>query len=71
MMIPKPFSKIYCMTGIPIEVPKDPNRTQLALVTQQIQAEMDRLSALGDRLAAGEDIPIQELLSKREVRAAA
>lgn len=54
IMVPKPFSKIMAITGMPIEVPADLNREQIAEVTAQVQDEMDRLDALGDRLVQGD-----------------
>ncbi len=73
IMIPKPFSKLVGITGIPIEVPEDLNREQIAEVTAQVQDEMDRLDALGDRLVQG-DKSVENLIApppQRTVRKAA
>lgn len=54
IMVPKPFSKVVAITGTPIDIPADCSREQIAEFTAQIQDEMDRLDALGDRLAQGD-----------------
>jgi lysophospholipid acyltransferase (LPLAT)-like uncharacterized protein len=54
IMIPKPFSKVIGLTGMPIEVAAELTREQIAEVTAQVQDEMDRLNALGDRLIQGD-----------------
>ena len=72
LAIPKPFSTVYVLTGRPIHIPPNSSRGQLEMFTQQIQAEMDRTHELADRLVAGEDFPVQELLSApQEQRVAA
>ncbi len=63
IMIPKPFSKVIGITGIPIEVPADLTRDQIAEVTAQVQDEMDRLDALCDRLVKG-DKSVESLIAQ-------
>jgi len=63
IMIPKPFSKVIGITGMPIEVPADLNREQIAQVTAQVQDEMNRLDALGDRLVQG-DKSVEALIAQ-------
>ncbi len=73
IMIPKPFSKVIGLTSMPIEVPADLDRIQIAEVTAQVQDEMDRLDALGDRLIRG-DKSVEALIAQppqRTVRKAA
>jgi lysophospholipid acyltransferase (LPLAT)-like uncharacterized protein len=55
MMLPKPFSRAMLIAGSPIEVPKDVSREQMKELMDQVQAEMDRLDAIGDCLIAGEE----------------
>ncbi len=55
LVIPKPFSRVYAITGTPIYVPKDASREQLEEITQQIQAEMDRIDKVAIALANGEE----------------
>ena len=58
---------------MPIEVPADLNREQIAQVTAQVQDEMDRLDALGDCLVQG-DKSVEALIAqpiRRTVRKAA
>lgn len=71
LMVPKPFSTIYCLSGNPIAVPRNASRGQIELLTQQIQAEMDRVNALGERLASGEKFDVQGQLSQQILRAVA
>lgn len=56
-MIPKPFAKIYAITGPPIHIPYNASREELEVFTQVIQSEMDRLHDIAERLAQGETIP--------------
>ncbi len=53
LMLPMPFSKIYLITGTPIEIPVDARREELDAFSQQIEDEMFRLNARADRLAKG------------------
>ena len=52
LSIPKPFSKVYAVTGEPIFVPADASRTELEAAAEYVQAEMDRLAVIADGLAA-------------------
>ena len=52
LMMPKPFTKIFLMSGEPIKVPPDLSREEAALYTALVQDEMDRLGAEVERVAA-------------------
>ncbi len=54
MLIPKPFTTIYLLTGAPVTVPSDLSRDQLHEYVQIVQAEMDRLQTAVDEMARGE-----------------
>ncbi len=54
MVVPKPFSTVYLVTGTPMYVPPDLTREQLAQCVAQVQSAMDRLSDQVERLARGE-----------------
>lgn len=55
IMIPKPFSKLVAITSVPIEVPSDLSREQVAEMTARVQDEMERLDTLSDRLVRGDE----------------
>ncbi len=71
LIVPKPFSRVYAVTGEPIYVPKDATREMIEEVTQQIQAEMDRLDKIAVALANGEDLPKQDVQTEAPKRSAA
>ena len=48
LVIPKPFSTAYALTGTPIKIPADADRDELATFGAQIQDEMDRLAVLAE-----------------------
>lgn len=54
MIIPKPFTTVYLVTGSPIRVPPDLSRDELERYVGLLQASMDRLSDQVERLAQGE-----------------
>ncbi|MCH2212801.1 MAG: lysophospholipid acyltransferase family protein [Fuerstiella sp.] len=71
IMIPKPFSKLVAITGVPIMVSSDLSREQIADTTARVQDEMDRLDALSDRLVMGDEsvadliVPRHQHMEKR------
>lgn len=54
MVIPKPFTTVYLVTGSPIIVPPDLSREELDRYISQLQTAMDRFSEQAERLARGE-----------------
>jgi lysophospholipid acyltransferase (LPLAT)-like uncharacterized protein len=58
LMIPKPFSRVYALTGEPIVVARDANDQQLADAQRLLQHEMDRLADLADELVAVRGRPV-------------
>ena len=56
LMIPKPFSRVFLLTGEPVRIPPDADRETLERYTQMLQAEMDRLNEAARRLATGDVI---------------
>ena len=48
LVIPKPFSTAFAITGDPIEVPPDAGREEIAVFESRVQGEMDRLAALAE-----------------------
>ena len=52
-LIPKPFSRVYALTGEPILIPPKARREELDHFLRLVQAEMDRLNAIADELAQG------------------
>jgi lysophospholipid acyltransferase (LPLAT)-like uncharacterized protein len=54
MVIPKPFTTIYAVTGHAIAVPPDLSRDQLQEYLRLVQSAMDHLSDQVERLARGE-----------------
>jgi lysophospholipid acyltransferase (LPLAT)-like uncharacterized protein len=57
LMIPKPFSRVFAMTGEPITVAPDATDEELAECGRKVQAEMDRLADLADELVAAAGKP--------------
>ena len=49
-MIPKPFTKVFLLSGDPIDVPAGLAREDLDHYADLVQAEMDLLSAHADQL---------------------
>lgn len=54
MVIPKPFTTVYAVTGHAIAVPPDLSREQLDGYVARVQAAMDHLSVQTERLCRGE-----------------
>lgn len=54
MVIPKPFTTMYIVTGPPIHVPPDLSRDELNEYVALVQSAMDDLSDQVERLARGE-----------------
>lgn len=57
LLIPKPFTTIYLLSGEPIAVPPDLSREQLQHYLEQAQRAMDRLNDEAERLATGRPEP--------------
>lgn len=57
MLCPKPFTHIHVVLGEPVSVPPDADRTELELYRAELQAEMERLEEIAERLARGEQVP--------------
>ena len=57
LLIPKPFSTIYVVTGEPIAIPGDLTREQINHYITIAQQAMDRLSEQAERLLTGEQQP--------------
>jgi len=55
IVLPKPFSKVKVIAGLPIEVPKDVSRDEVAEYRSRVQDEMDRLDAIADRIVEGDE----------------
>jgi len=51
LVIPKPFTTLYAMTGKPIPVPHDATREVLLAIEVAIQSEMDHLAEEAEQLA--------------------
>jgi lysophospholipid acyltransferase (LPLAT)-like uncharacterized protein len=60
LLIPKPFSTIFVITGEPITVPADISREQLQDCIAQAQQAMDRLSEQAQRILSGQEEPSVE-----------
>ena len=54
LMIPKPFTKVYALTGRPIAIAPNLSRAELVEAQRMVQAEMDALTVQADRLAEGQ-----------------
>lgn len=61
LWVPKPFSRCYYLLGVPIVIPPNLSREQLAEQRQRVQAETDRLEAKLARIARGEPEPAADL----------
>lgn len=70
MLIPRPFTTVYLVTGTPIAVPPDLSRGELERYVSLVQAAMDHLTDLAERLARGE-IDAIEFTQSSSQRAAA
>lgn len=51
LIIPKPFSTAYALTGTPMEIPSGALREELAGFEAKVQEEMDRLAVLAEDIA--------------------
>lgn len=51
LMVPKPFSKFYLLTGTPIHVPPDISREEVRYYVERVQKAMDELQIEADMLA--------------------
>jgi lysophospholipid acyltransferase (LPLAT)-like uncharacterized protein len=67
MLLPKPFSKVLLLAGLPVDVPQDLGREQMADVAARVQDEMDRLDAIGQRIIAGDESAWEELQANPSV----
>lgn len=54
LLIPRPFTTVYALTGRPIIIRPDLSRDELLEVEKQVQAEMEALNARAERLARGD-----------------
>jgi lysophospholipid acyltransferase (LPLAT)-like uncharacterized protein len=54
MIIPQPFTTVYCVIGTPLPVPPELARDELQRYQDWVQAEMDRLNEQVEKLARGE-----------------
>ncbi len=52
LMIPRPWTRAYVVTGQPVPIPPDASRTELDEYTALIQNEMDRLNSIACELAS-------------------
>jgi lysophospholipid acyltransferase (LPLAT)-like uncharacterized protein len=59
MVIPKPFTTVYVVTGSPITIPPALSRDQLDHYVSRVQSAMDILSDQAERLARGETETIE------------
>lgn len=60
LWVPKPFSRCYYLLGVPLVVPPDLTREQLAEQRQRLQSEMDRMEAKLARIVRGEPEQVAE-----------
>jgi lysophospholipid acyltransferase (LPLAT)-like uncharacterized protein len=58
MLIPKPFSKLYVVTGEPIVLPRRVRREQLEEYTAKTQQAMDDMEVAMQRIVNGEHLPV-------------
>ncbi|HLA84280.1 MAG TPA: lysophospholipid acyltransferase family protein [Thermoguttaceae bacterium] len=52
LIVPKPFTKVFLLGGVPIRVPPELKGSQLQPYVDQIQTEMDRLNETAELLSA-------------------
>lgn len=67
MLIPLPFTTIYLVTSEPLAIKPDLSRDELHAEIMRVQAEMDRLNHMAQRLVSGQ--PAEE--TPRQLRQAA
>lgn len=53
LLIPRPFSRAVCVLGRPMIVPPDVSRAELDSYRHRLQAEMERLHDVAERIASG------------------
>lgn len=61
LLIPKPFSRVRLIAGRPILIPPTLPRSEFAEYARLLQLEMERLDAIGTRLAARDPITDDEI----------
>jgi len=61
-VVPKPFSKVFLLTGTPIYVPADITREQMESYQALVESELEQLQVYADRLLRGEitELPPRE-----------
>ncbi len=59
LVVPKPFSRCWYLTGVPISIPADLSRAQIDHYTSRVQAEMDRLEQKLAAIVRGEDTEVR------------
>ncbi len=66
LLIPKPFSRAVMVGGDPFFVPPNLSREEREMYRQNLQAEMDRLYKIAERIAAGEQVVYPEAIAARK-----
>lgn len=67
LLVPKPFSKFYLLTGTPIYVPPDISREEVHCYVERVQKAMDELQVEADRIAgAPATVPLTQSHSSRK-----
>jgi lysophospholipid acyltransferase (LPLAT)-like uncharacterized protein len=69
LLIPRPFSTVYALTGQPMVIKPNLSRAELLEAQTQVQAAMDALDADAERLARG-GVPAAHWRTRRRNRAA-
>jgi lysophospholipid acyltransferase (LPLAT)-like uncharacterized protein len=57
LAIPKPFTRVWALSGAPIFVKQDASSLEMTAALNQLQAEMGRLGEQAEQLAAAIDEP--------------
>jgi len=70
LLVPRPFTTVYALTGQPIVIPPNQSRDELLAAEAHVQAEMEMLNARAERLARGEG-PVAHGRTNQRNRAAA
>lgn len=61
LLLPKPFGRVLLIAGRPIDIPRELSRDHFAEYTRLIQAEMDRLDDVAERILAGDATAADEI----------
>ena len=68
VIVPKPFTTVYALSGRPISVPQNASPQELADAQREVQAQMDRLTDEAEQMAGKKPSPVKSSVPKPSAR---